>query len=98
MSKFGSRQGKWGRGVLGFLSKLDFEFRASDLFRVSCSGSRNRPSFQTQELECVIPLVAQKTRDEPEHAKRLNRAGRFGHSHVGGFPPELVKDAAHGLL
>src|SRR5262245_10644313 len=44
------------------------------------------------------PIVAKETGDTPEHAQRFNRAAGLRLAHVGGFPAELVEDAAHGLL
>ena len=44
------------------------------------------------------PFVPKKTGDAPQHAERLDRAGRLDLPHVRRFPAELIQNAAYGLL
>src|SRR5262245_54357334 len=56
------------------------------------------PSILAQELERVVPVVAQEARDAPEHAEGLDGTGSFGLAHVRGLPAELIENDGDGLF
>jgi hypothetical protein len=52
-----------------------------------------RHSRLRKQLERVNPVVAEESRDAPEHTERLDGAGRLGLSHIRRLPTELIQDS-----
>src|SRR5438105_2603129 len=66
-------------------------------FRATAKAFARRSAYAAgslllQHLEGVRPVVPEEARDAPEHAERLDRAGRLDAAHVLRLPAELGED------
>src|SRR5207244_865961 len=58
----------------------------------------SQPLRLTQQLESMLPFVAQKTANAPEPAERLDGASGLDFAHVRRLPAELIEDAPDNFL